>query len=160
MPISPSPIAGCHPRSTSGKIGNGDSQPVVNASDDIAAQLYIKPGYFNLILLLSLPQQRDPAMIIPLVICLASGLAVASVEPNIHSSMVVLSSRDAAPEGFVFKGVAPADSIIPLRIALTQADVGGLEQALYDISTSTSAKYGKHLSKAEVSASLLIVFLI
>ncbi|KAF7973164.1 hypothetical protein HWV62_15843 [Athelia sp. TMB] len=66
------------------------------------------------------------------------------------TNMLVLSSRNAPADGFVYQGPPSADSSISLRIALAQADTKGLENALYEVSTPSSSKFGKHLSKAEV----------
>ncbi|TDL17183.1 hypothetical protein BD410DRAFT_807518 [Rickenella mellea] len=56
------------------------------------------------------------------------------------------------PSGFVSKGPAAADTQLNLRIALVQSDTAGLEAALLDVSTPSSANYGKHLSMDEVEA--------
>lgn len=64
--------------------------------------------------------------------------------------MVVRASKPSIPEGFVVQNAAPADQNIPLRIALVQNNIAGLEKALYDVSTPGSANYGNHLSKEEV----------
>ncbi|KAI0043881.1 family S53 protease [Auriscalpium vulgare] len=58
--------------------------------------------------------------------------------------------RAHAPEGFTSKGPAPSDKVLSLRLALKQTDIKGLQDALYDVSTPGSAKYGQHLSKEEV----------
>lgn len=81
---------------------------------------------------------------------IASLLALATAGPLARSGMVVRESKPSAPEGFVKTGAAPASQNIPLRIALVQSDIAGLEAALYDVSTPGSANYGKHLSKEEV----------
>jgi tripeptidyl-peptidase-1 len=67
--------------------------------------------------------------------------------------MVVHNSRPAAPKGFVAQGNAPAEQTIDIRIALASSDMAGLEKALMDVSTPTSANYRKFLSKEEVSHS-------
>ena len=64
--------------------------------------------------------------------------------------MFVRSSRSDVPAGFVYQGAAPADKSIPLRIALVQNNIGGLEKALEDVSNPSSPDYGNHLSKEEV----------
>ncbi|KAI0645469.1 family S53 protease [Trametes meyenii] len=54
------------------------------------------------------------------------------------------------PDGFVHSGSAPQDTVLNLRLALVQSDTAGLEKALMDVSTPSSALYGQHLSKEEV----------
>ncbi|KAF7979708.1 hypothetical protein HWV62_41050 [Athelia sp. TMB] len=83
---------------------------------------------------------------------LASLLAIAAAGPVARSGMVVREAKPSVPEGFVLTGAAPASQTIPLRIALVQSNMAGLEAALYDVSTPGSANYGKHLSKEEVEA--------
>ncbi|EJF62034.1 subtilisin-like protein [Dichomitus squalens LYAD-421 SS1] len=80
-------------------------------------------------------------------VCL--GLAYAAPQSanfRVHEQLV------AAPRGFTSVGPAPATKIISLRIALAQSDKDGLVEALYSVSDPKSAKYGQHLSKAEVEA--------
>lgn len=76
-------------------------------------------------------------------------VALASARATARSGMVIRASKEL-PEGFAHQGAAPADQTIPLRIALKQADIAGLEAKLYDVSTPGSANYGNHLSKEEV----------
>lgn len=81
---------------------------------------------------------------------LAALLALVSAKPTARSGMVIRASKSAVPAGFTKEAEVPADQTIPLRIALVQSDIAGLEKALYDVSTPSSANYGKHLSKDEV----------
>jgi tripeptidyl-peptidase-1 len=69
-----------------------------------------------------------------------------------HSDFVLHERRDALPKGFVNRGPAAKDSTLNLRIALTSNNLAGLEKALYDVSTPSSALYGQHLSKDEVTS--------
>lgn len=89
-------------------------------------------------------------MVIIKSVFLASLLALVSAGPTARSGMMVRASKPDVPTGFVKVGTAPASQSIPLRIALVQSDIAGLEKALYDVSTPSSANYGNHLSKAEV----------
>ena len=89
-------------------------------------------------------------MVVITSIFLGSLIALTSAIPTARSGMVVRSSKSDAPEGFVHRGPAPADTSIPLRIALVQNNIAGLEKALYDVSTPSSPNYGKHLSKEQV----------
>ena len=74
-------------------------------------------------------------------------LALGRVTPC--AGMVIRANKDI-PIGFAHQGAAPADQVIPLRIALKQTNIAGLEAKLYDVSTPGSANYGNHLSKEEV----------
>ncbi|KAJ6519106.1 family S53 protease [Mycena sanguinolenta] len=67
---------------------------------------------------------------------------------------VLHASRSRAPHGFTSLGAAPANQSIKLRFALASNDVPGLEKALLDVSTPSSANYGNHLTKEEVNAFL------
>ena len=82
-------------------------------------------------------------------------VAIVSAGPTPRSGMVVRASKPAVPAGFEKLAAAPANQIIPLRIALVQNNIAGLEQALYDVSTPSSAKYGKHLSREEAHSLML-----
>ncbi|KAF7974910.1 hypothetical protein HWV62_11073 [Athelia sp. TMB] len=79
-------------------------------------------------------------------------VAIVSAGPMPRSDMVVRASKSVVPAGFEKLAVAPANRTIPLRIALVQNNIAGLEKALYDVSTPSSANYGKHLSKEEVES--------
>jgi tripeptidyl-peptidase I len=83
-------------------------------------------------------------------IFLGSLIAFTSATPTSRSGMFVRSSRSDVPAGFAHQGVAPADKSIPLRVALIQSNIGGLEKALDDVSNPSSPNYGNHLSKEEV----------
>ncbi len=64
--------------------------------------------------------------------------------------MKLHESREGIPEGFSLRGAAQPKQTIKLRIALVQSNFAELERKLMDVSTPSSANYGKHLSKAEV----------
>lgn len=66
-------------------------------------------------------------------------------------TMVIHNSRAAAPQGFRSEGPAPADKTVNIRIALQSNNVAGLEAALMDVSTPTSANYRNFLTKEQVS---------
>ncbi|KAJ2985446.1 hypothetical protein NUW54_g10149 [Trametes sanguinea] len=74
-------------------------------------------------------------------VCCATPLAL---------SMQVHEAREDIPEGFIHSGSAPQDTVLNLQLALVQSDPAGLEKALMDVSTPSSALYGQHLSKEEV----------
>ncbi|KAI0777411.1 family S53 protease [Trametes elegans] len=67
-------------------------------------------------------------------------------------SLQVHEAIKAAPPAFQVVGPAASDATLDLRIALVQGDMAGLEKALMDVSTPSSAQYGQHLSKEEVEA--------
>ncbi|KAJ7689567.1 subtilisin-like protein [Mycena rosella] len=69
-------------------------------------------------------------------------------------SFVVQHSLASPPQGFTKVGPADAGSTVNLRIGVSSGNTAGLEKALLDVSAPSSAKYGKHLTKAEVNAFL------
>jgi len=81
-----------------------------------------------------------------------SGVTGATPVAPAPEAMVVHNARQAAPAGFKVVGPAPAEKTIDIRIALASNDMAGLEKALYDVSTPTSANYRKFLSKEQVEA--------
>lgn len=66
------------------------------------------------------------------------------------SDLVVHESIPRIPNGFMLLSSAPANQTLNLRIALANANMTGLEDMLYAVSTPTSPLYGQHLSKEEV----------
>ncbi|KAF8216791.1 family S53 protease [Mycena galopus ATCC 62051] len=79
--------------------------------------------------------------------------SLAAASPLLHSR-ILHSGRSIAPQGFTSLGAAPANQSIKLRFALTSNDVPGLEKALLDVSTPSSANYGIHLTRDEVNSYL------
>ncbi|KAJ6476613.1 family S53 protease-like protein [Mycena vulgaris] len=79
-------------------------------------------------------------------------LAVLSIAGAVcgRMHMVVHESRPAAPAGFVRQGLAPADEMITLRVALASNNVAGLEEKLMSISTPGSSEFRQWLSMEEV----------
>ncbi|KAJ6552831.1 peptidase S8/S53 domain-containing protein [Mycena capillaripes] len=69
---------------------------------------------------------------------------------GVRSDFVVLGRRNSAPPGFSLVGSPPADEILTLRLALTQSNVEGLQDTVYDISMPGSPRYGQYLTQAEV----------
>ncbi|TFY58182.1 hypothetical protein EVJ58_g6573 [Rhodofomes roseus] len=65
---------------------------------------------------------------------------------------IPMSRRDTAASGFTLTGAAAPDTPLTLKIALTQSNPSGLEDALYDVSTPSSLQYGQHLSKEAAAA--------
>ena len=64
--------------------------------------------------------------------------------------MQVHESRETAPGGYTFVGPADPDALLTLKLVLTQSNSDGLIDALYNVSTPSSAKYGQYLSAEEV----------
>ena len=79
---------------------------------------------------------------------LVSLLSLAAATP-MPRTMRVHARRDSAPAGFVRSDASP-DTTIKLRLALAQSDPAGLEDALYAVSTPSSDKYGRYLTREEV----------
>lgn len=77
-------------------------------------------------------------------------LVLASPSPLAARSMQLHESRETVPAGFVNSGAAPADKMLELQFGLVQNNPKGLEDALYSVSTPSSAVYGQFLSKEEV----------
>ena len=85
----------------------------------------------------------------------ASGLLLASLFAAVLGkpaarNMKVHEFREDIPDGFSLRSAALPDQTLKLRLALVQSDFDELERKLYDVSTPSSANYGKHLSKTEV----------
>lgn len=55
------------------------------------------------------------------------------------------------PAGFTYVGPQDASTVLSIRLAMVQSNPGGLEEALYDVSTPSSPVYGQHLSKEEAA---------
>ncbi|KAL5340945.1 peptidase S8/S53 domain-containing protein [Aspergillus crustosus] len=62
----------------------------------------------------------------------------------------------AVPEGWRYDGTPSANQPIRLRVALKQHDVDGFEQALLDMSTPGSGKYGQHYDSYSSMKELLL----
>lgn len=77
-------------------------------------------------------------------------LVLASPSRLAARSMQLHETRETIPAGFVQSGAAPADQMLELQFGLVQNNPKGLEDALYSVSTPSSAAYGQFLSKEEV----------
>ena len=91
---------------------------------------------------------RAKMILRPLVVAAFGALAFGK---PVRRSMQVHEARKSVPVGFTADGAAPADATLKLRLALVHNDDAGLIDTLYDVSTPSSANYGKHLSKEEAS---------
>ena len=85
----------------------------------------------------------------------ASGLLLASLVTltlgkSTTRNLKLHETRPGAPSGFSHTGPADPNQTLKLRLALVQGNTAELERKLYDVSTPSSANYGKHLSKEEV----------
>jgi tripeptidyl-peptidase I len=76
-------------------------------------------------------------------------VALASAKPT-TSPLVRHESREDAPAGWVNTGAADATTEINMRVGLPSKDFAGLEKVLYDVSTPSSANYGKHINVDQV----------
>ncbi|THU80130.1 family S53 protease [Dendrothele bispora CBS 962.96] len=65
---------------------------------------------------------------------------------------MAVAEQRTLPITFASAGKPDANTNLNLRIALTQQDMTGLEKALFDVSTPSSALYGQHLSLDQVKA--------
>ncbi|KAI0036025.1 tripeptidyl peptidase A [Vararia minispora EC-137] len=83
---------------------------------------------------------------IALSLLVASLAGLSSAAASTHR----LKERVAEPRNWIRLSAAPADQIIPLRIALPQLRFDELERQLYEVSDPDHPRYGQHLSKAEV----------
>ncbi|EKM54114.1 uncharacterized protein PHACADRAFT_257728 [Phanerochaete carnosa HHB-10118-sp] len=83
---------------------------------------------------------------------LASLFATALGNPLGRRAMTVHESRSEVPDGFAQQGPASPDTVLNLRIALTQSNPQGLTDALMEVSTPGNALYQQFLSKEEVEA--------
>ena len=84
--------------------------------------------------------------------CLAVGLALLTHAAPSTSPPCHLKESVPLPRAWIQSHRAPADHIIPLRIALPQHNFHLLEAALYEVSDPAHPRYGAHLSKEEVHA--------
>jgi tripeptidyl-peptidase-1 len=66
-----------------------------------------------------------------------------------HSSYSV-KERHAVPRDWIEVGSAPSNEVINLQIGLKQSNEGVIEQHLLQVSDPRHARYGQHLSSAEV----------
>ncbi|KAF7318601.1 Peptidase S53 domain-containing protein [Mycena chlorophos] len=80
-----------------------------------------------------------------------AAIALGAFAEPARRAMSVHESR-AAPSAFVNSGAADADTLITLRVQMAYNDLPGLEAALYDVSTPSSANYGNHLTKEQVAS--------
>ena len=93
---------------------------------------------------------------------LASGLFLAvlfalGMGTPVERNLRVHESRPTAPTGFLRVGSADATTVLNLRLGLVSNNVDKLVETLYDVSTPSSANYGQHLSKSEVSVFMLLL---
>lgn len=89
-------------------------------------------------------------MVLSVTLVLISLFSLGLGTPLASRSMQVHQSRSSVPSGFTLNGPTSSDATIQLRIALKQRDMDGLIEALYDVSTPSSANYGQYLTTEEV----------
>ncbi|KAI0321292.1 family S53 protease [Amylostereum chailletii] len=85
-------------------------------------------------------------------LCLSALMASAAATSLGSRDLRLHERRDGVPDGFRNDGAAPGSTVLTLRLGLAQNNIEGLQAALMDVSTPSSANYGKHLSKDEVNA--------
>ena len=99
-------------------------------------------------------------MVASLLFVFSSFIALAAANPLSGRAMQVHESRASVPASFTKTGTPSPDTILTFRVALAQTDPDGLTDALYDVSTPSSANYGNHLTKEEVRLSRVSFLLI
>ncbi|KAJ6527418.1 family S53 protease [Mycena capillaripes] len=70
---------------------------------------------------------------------------------GVHANFVVLEKRGGPPSGFLRVGPTPLEHTLHLRLALTQNNIAGLQDTVYDISTPGNVRYGQYLTQDEVN---------
>lgn len=80
----------------------------------------------------------------------AAALASATAAIAIPNSHVVHEERAAAPERWVKRARVAPDSILPVRIGLTQSNLDRGEEFLHSVSHPDSPSFGKHWTAEEV----------
>lgn len=75
----------------------------------------------------------------------------ALASPTTQKRHVVHERRDRLPAQWSKSGVYHGDVVIPMRIALTQANLHKGDEFLMDVSHPDSENYGKHWSAKEVA---------
>ena len=93
------------------------------------------------------------------ILLLASLVTLVVANPLNRRAMQLHESRTAIPAGFAKSGTPAPDTVVKFRMALAQTDPDGLTDALYDVSTPSSANYGNHLTKEEVRISAIVSIL-
>ncbi|CCM00838.1 uncharacterized protein FIBRA_02880 [Fibroporia radiculosa] len=99
---------------------------------------------YNSILLIS---QMTPSVFTALAL-LAPLLTSGS---TVRSAAHVHRRANGPPADFTLVGVAPTNTVLSFRLALTQSNPAGLEEALYNVSMPSSLAYKKYLDKAEAA---------
>ncbi|KAJ7740388.1 family S53 protease [Mycena metata] len=70
-----------------------------------------------------------------------------------RGEFTVLERRDSPPSGFSRVGPSPSDTVLNLRLAaLTQNNISGLHDTVYEVSTPGNSRYSQYLSKEKVEA--------
>jgi len=85
---------------------------------------------------------------------LTFGLVIAGGVLSKSDQHYRLKESVTSPVGWVEYSTPDPDHTIHLRFALPQPKFWFLEQALYEISNSSNERYGQHMSKEEVEASV------
>jgi tripeptidyl-peptidase-1 len=81
----------------------------------------------------------------------AIGVAGSHALPSVVRSEYAVKERHLPPISWVEKGPAPKDQTIHLQIGLKQGNEGLVEKHLTETSDPNHARYGQHLTTAEIS---------
>jgi tripeptidyl-peptidase-1 len=68
----------------------------------------------------------------------------------VHAGFSVVEKRNSPPPGFSRIGPTSPDKVLSFRLALTQANIAGLQDTVYELSTPGNSRYGQYLTKEEV----------
>ncbi|KAJ7696989.1 subtilisin-like protein [Mycena rosella] len=69
----------------------------------------------------------------------------------VRCQFLILEKRGDPPAGFSRIGPTPVDQVLNLRLALTQGNITGLQDTIYEISTPGNPRYGQYLTQDEVN---------
>ncbi|KAJ7687497.1 Pro-kumamolisin, activation domain-containing protein [Mycena rosella] len=70
----------------------------------------------------------------------------------VRCQFLILEKRGDPPAGFSRIGPTPVDQVLNLRLALTQGNITGLQDTIYEISTPGNPRYGQYLTQDEFVA--------
>lgn len=99
-----------------------------------------------------MPFPSPPCRMLARSLIVLSLFSAALCDPLGRRAMKVHESRSDVPFGFVKRGRAAPDTVLSMRIALTQQDPEGLTDALMAVSTPGNARYQKFLNQDQVAA--------
>ena len=77
-------------------------------------------------------------------------IAASAVAASIPASHVIVEERDAAPKQWIKRARVHPESVLTVRIGLTQTNLHMGEEYLMDVSHPDSPNYGKHWTAEQV----------